>query len=111
MNKKENVIAVRLTDEQITKIEKLAEELGLKRSETFRKIIDNIDEEKIINELKKHTETYRDVAFEMSRIGSNINQIARKLNKNEYLTDEDRELLKQLIEKIIQLNEKLRWAI
>ena len=97
---RKNRITIRLTDEELKKLEKLSSYSNLTKSEFLRELLNSVDEKEIITELAKKQEEYSKIKSYLSNIGTNVNQIARKLNMNECLTDEDKFLLEEIIRKI-----------
>lgn len=88
---------VRFTEDEVKRLEQIAEAKGIPVSELIRKkvldlpIPDRISPEK----LAKRLEEFRKLLYEVNKIGVNINQIARYCNK---YREVDCEVLAQLIE-------------
>ena len=104
---RKNRITIRLSDEEIEKLKVLSGQAGVSKSEFIRNLLNSIDEKELINKLAQKQEEYAVIKSHLSSIGVNINQMARKLNMNECLNDTDRFLLKQIIEEIKKVYEKL----
>ena len=97
---RKNRITIRLSDEELEKLKVLSGQAGVSKSEFMRNLLNSIDEKELINKLAQKQEEYAVIKSHLSSIGVNINQIARKLNVNENLSNEDKFLLKMLIEEI-----------
>ncbi len=104
---KKNRITIRLTDKELEKLERLSGQANITKSEFLRTLLNSVDEKQFVEQLIKKQEEYAIIRTYLSRIGTNINQIARKLNMNECLNDTDRFLLKQIIEEIKKVHDKL----
>ena len=86
--KRDKRITIRGTPEEKAKIEEKAKEAGLSRNEymlksALEKDITSLDNLESINNLR----------LELKRIGNNLNQIARNLNENNTLDQEEKILL------------------
>lgn len=80
-NRKRNVsVCVRMTEEEKQKFDELVAQSGLSKSEYFIKCA--LDK-KIYNFGIK--DELKSVQYELSKIGANINQIAKNLNSNIYV--------------------------
>jgi len=100
MANKNLMVSVRLTAEERNRLDEICAISGLSVSTVFRKWL---HQEKI---QQKHPEEIYDLYVEINRIGTNINQIARKANAG-FATKNDVTELKFLLsvveEKMIQV--------
>lgn len=93
MTQKTNIISVRLDDTQARKLVQLCETSGLPVSTVMRKLISGVPiQQRPPGEL-------HELYVEINRIGTNINQIARKANAG-FATREDIQALKFLMGRI-----------
>lgn len=93
---RKNQIIVRMTDEEKQKFNELVMKSGLSQSEYFRRcaLKKKIYDVGIKADLKK-------VQYELSKIGTNINQIAYNLNSNIYSgVDKDVKKMTEELEKL-----------
>lgn len=75
-------LAIRVTEDEKKIIESFAKKEGLKVSEYIR----NLALQKVIIEKRiEYNKDLRDLNFEISKIGTNINQLAKHVNKAEKL--------------------------
>ena len=81
--KRERRITLRLTEEEYQLLHQLAEERGITVSELVRKRLfgQRLPQPAPLKILGKVKECKR-LAYELNRIGNNLNQIARKVNKD-----------------------------
>lgn len=97
MSNKTEIIKVRVSEDELSIIDKKAELSGLNRSQYIRKIstqgyivIKNYDEvDKLV--------------FEINKIGNNVNQIAKKANEFDYLNKDDLKSVREKIDSIYNL--------
>ena len=92
-------ISIRLTPEAEEKLEELTRESGMKPSEVVRELILN---GKVA---KCDCEEYRKILYHLSRIGNNINQIAKKANLEKELDEKILNELKKIKELLEILTE------
>jgi len=102
---REKRVTVRLTDEQFEEIERLRGDIA-KSEFLYLILLDYLNrEQELIRELQRiHTDclrkckAYRELHGELGRIGSNVNQVARALNKRKLPAKERKALLDLVIE-------------
>ena len=82
-------IEIRVTEAEHRKIK---EEAKRKNTTMTALILRRFESNVTIN---LDTSNYRDLLIEQRRIGNNINQVLRRINKNEYYTQNDLELIKR----------------
>ena len=82
-------IEIRVTEAENRKIK---EEAKRKNTTMTALILRRFESNVTIN---LDTSNYRDLLIEQRRIGNNINQVLRRINKNEYYTQNDLELIKR----------------
>ena len=88
---------LRLTDKDFTKLKQYSINSGLSRSAYLRKLINQ-------QEIKpKPPDNYKDIAWEISKIGTNINHIAHNANAAGQVSRDDVETAVFLLKKIIRL--------
>ena len=88
---------VRFSDKQWAKLLKNSANAGLSKAEFIRKLVDE-------KEIKpKPPETYKQLIYEISAIGNNINQIAHQANTMEHTTKEQADNAVLLVNKCIEL--------
>jgi len=78
-------MTIRGTEQEKKKIEQKAEKAGLSRTEYMLR---SALEKNIVD-----LDSVNDLRIELKRIGNNLNQIARKLNENNTLAQEEKILL------------------
>lgn len=88
-------ITIRVTQDEAEKINKKAMESYLTQNEYIKRSALNKD---IIV-----VEGLKDLTLEIKRIGININQISKKLNQDNNLTDKEKEILLNEVKKLWQL--------
>lgn len=84
----------RLTEEEYGKIKKKVEEAGISQQQFLLK---TALEKEII-----HIKEYQELIFQIKKIGTNINQIARKANETGHISESDISAVKGGIEQIWQ---------
>ena len=102
MNKNCKIHPLRLTEKDYSKLRRDAENTGLTKSDYLRKLINQ-------QEVKpKPPDSYSKLAWEIHKVGVNINQIAHKVNAagNESESDIDTAVL--LLKKIYKLMREKR---
>lgn len=85
----------RLTEEEYGKIKKKVEEVGISQQQFLLK---TALEKEII-----HIKEYQELIFQIKKIGTNINQIARKANETGHISESDISAVKGGLEQIWQL--------
>lgn len=102
MQKKSVTKNVRFTPDEMKYIEKKSNELNMTTSKFIRTI-------SLKGEiLKLENPEYRNIILEMNRIGTNINQIARRLNETGSLYYDDVKNIKEVHEELcLMLNQYL----
>lgn len=85
----------RLTEEEYGKIKKKVEEAGISQQQFLLK---TALEKEII-----HIKEYQELIFQIKKIGTNINQIARKANETGHISESDISAVKGGLEQIWQL--------
>lgn len=101
---RKNQIIARMTDDEKKKFDELVKQSGLSQSEYFRRcaLKKKIYDFGIKNDMKN-------VQHELSKIGVNINQIAKNLNSNIYAgADQD---VKKMIEQLEVIQNDFRKII
>ena len=100
MTEKNRFLSVRLTETERKHLDELAEKSGLSLSNTIRACING-------TELwERQSAEIKDLYTEINRIGTNINQIARKINAGIGTKSDVRETL-FLLSKVYQLMEQV----
>ena len=94
---------VRFTEDEVKRLEQVAEAKGIPVSELIRKkVLDLPIPERISPErLAKKSEEFRKFLYEINKIGVNINQIARYCNQY-------REVDCEVLARLIEIREDLR---
>ena len=102
MEKREVRKTVRFSREEVERLEQIANAKGITLSDLIRRSVLKIPipERMSPEKLAKKNEALREVAYELNKIGINVNQIARYCNKN-------REVDALVLEKLIQIERKL----
>lgn len=97
-------VVIRMTEAEFEQIKKKVEKSGMKQQEYFIKTLTGKE--------IKNTEALREVLPQLGKIGSNLNQIAKKLNQTGYIDykgelqqalkgcDEIWQLLKQYLQRL-----------
>jgi len=101
MDKKTKMLRIRLTDDEYNLLKEKADKAGKTMSEFVR---DYITKGKVNSKCKD----LPSLILHLSRIGNNINQIARNLNiakKEGYLAERDYDLL---LDELMQINNNLK---
>ncbi len=101
MNKKNKMLRIRLTDDEYNLLKEKADKAGKTMSEFVR---DYITRGKVNSKCKD----LPSLILHLSKIGNNINQIARNLNiakKEGYLAEQDYDLL---LDELMQINNNLK---
>lgn len=93
----------RLTDEEYGKIKKKVEEAGISQQQFLLKTA--LDKEII------HIKEYQELIFQLKKIGTNINQIARRANETGYISDTDISAVKGGLEQVWLLLKQSRTRI
>ena len=94
-------LTIRLDEETYQKLKEKTAELGLTQSEYLRQVI-------LKGRATKRCKDLPSLILHLSRIGNNINQIARNLNiakKEGYLAEQDYDLL---LDELMQINLNLK---
>lgn len=98
-----NLEKVFLADQELATLNNRIGQSGCKNFSTYaRKVLLNPN----MTFLTIDTSNYKELVFELKRIGNNLNQIARTVNQTHLLTSSDRELLVQGISQLIKEVEK-----
>lgn len=97
-------ITVRLSDDEYEQINVICEVLGLTYSQFLRRAALTVRFGQPIIQRSLDTETSQTLAWQFSRIGNNLNQIARKLNSGE---KKENELLTQIGDRLSDLHQYL----
>lgn len=116
-NKLDNRITVRLTDDEYRQIDTAAKRLKISQAAVVRSIVfyvesdhdllDKIDSKQSHDELiieGVDRATVLNLIRELNRIGTNINQIAHKVNRDNHIPHETKQELKnvnKLLEKVL----------
>lgn len=84
MRKRQIKKTIRFTEEEIEKLERVAKGKGITLSELIRKKALDVELPQRISpeRLAKRNQVFRQLAYEINRIGVNLNQIARYCNRN-----------------------------
>lgn len=114
---REKRITVRLTDEQFEEIERLRGNIT-KSEFLYLILLDYLNkEQELFRELQRiHTdclkkcEAYRELHGNLGRISSNVNQIARALNRKK-LPAKERKTLLNLVLETIELIQELKMGL
>ncbi len=69
-----NLVGVRLTDEEVSRLVRLCEEADLSRSDLVRMALDDVAIYRV--------DGFKEFTVQLLRCGNNLNQIARVLNQN-----------------------------
>jgi hypothetical protein len=105
---REKRITVRLTEEEYEMLSKLAEERNLSVSELVRKLV---FERRLPKPTPKKAmlkiPECRKLAYELNKIGVNLNQIARRVNINKNIDLLALELLAEIEEELLALSKKV----
>jgi len=94
-------LTIRLDDETYNKLKEKTEELGITQSQYLRQVI-------LKGRAVKKCKDLPSLILHLSRIGNNINQIAKNLNiakKEGYLAEENYDLL---LDELMQINNNLK---
>ncbi len=78
MEKKRHRITIRLTDEELNKIREKAKKEGLTISDLFRQSV--LGKSAVRRKRKIDCNVVKMLAYEINKIGVNINQIAKRIN-------------------------------
>jgi len=104
-------LTIRIDDETYNKLKEKTEELGITQSEYLRQVI---LKGKAVTKKCKEPPALKELPTlisHLSRIGNNINQIARNLNvakKEGYLREQDYDLL---LDELMQINNNLKGIL
>ena len=106
--KEKRVIAVatKLTEEEAEKVRELARAKGITTSELLRRAVLNlpIPEKASPERLAKRNEVFRRYLYEINRIGTNLNQVAKRCNQY-------REVDVLVLERIIEIERTLKELV
>ena len=101
MNKKTKMLRIRLTDDEYNLLKQKAEQANKTMSEFIREYI-------VTGKVKSKCKQLPSLILHLSKIGNNINQIAKNLNiakKEGYLAEQDYDLL---LDELMQINLNLK---
>lgn len=98
-------VALRITEEEYEMIRKKMQLAGISTFSVYARkmLIDGLVVE--VND-----KAFDDVAMQISRIGNNINQVVRRINKDNRYDKQDGELLRKKLDEIWQLLRSIRLA-
>jgi beta-phosphoglucomutase-like phosphatase (HAD superfamily) len=103
--KRDVEVKVRLTAKEKEELKRLAEEEGLTLSKYIRK-------QALKKRVKKQTGLEKEIEYELNKMGTNLNQMARALNilknKKGELEDRDRKILKAIEVRLEQAIKELK---
>jgi DNA-binding LacI/PurR family transcriptional regulator len=101
-DKRKTTLATKVSEEEAEKIKQIAEAKGITVSDLIRRSVLNLSiPERISPEkLKKKNKAIRQLAYEVNKLGINLNQIAKYCNKH-------REVDALVLEEIIAIERKL----
>lgn len=71
---KTNLIAVRLSDDEVSRLVRLCEDANMARSDLIRMALDDV--------VIYRVDGFKEFTVQLLRCGNNLNQIARVLNQN-----------------------------
>lgn len=99
-------IEIRLTKSEKNRIRRYA-------AESSHKTLSSYTRDRLLHPVLfvENPEPYSKVAYELNRIGTNINQIARRVNTHDEVTKNDMEELKFAVKKMKQDINKLRTEL
>lgn len=93
MRKRKKQIVFFLNDEEYQHFQQQLEKSGLTKADYLRKLIMNQ------NIKPRLPDEYAKVVYKLSKIGGNINQIAHRANASKYLSQQDAQTAKLLMQK------------
>ncbi len=99
-------IEIRLTKSEKNKIRRYA-------AESNHKTLSSYTRDRLLHPVLfvENPEPYSKVSYELNRVGTNINQIARRVNTHDEVTKNDMEELKVAVKKMKQDINKLRTEL
>lgn len=77
--KRKNMISLCLNDEEFEKVKLLSEHLNIPRATAIREVL-ILKADAVLSKIKKNDN--KDLVLELNKIGSNLNQITKKINSN-----------------------------
>lgn len=92
--KKGKTISFRVTDEEYAILEEKIKESGLSKQEYYYRSMYSM---KIVN-----TDGLKEVVPQIKKVGTNINQIAKKMNSGDYVSNRDFEEIRKEFEEVWQ---------
>ena len=105
MRQKNKLINIRISEEEYKLIHEKMKLLNTNNMSAYARkmLIDGLIVE--VND-----KAFDDVAMQISRIGNNINQVVRRINKDDRYDKKDGELLRKKLDEIWQLLRSIRLA-
>ena len=105
MRQKSKLINIRVSEEEYKLIHEKMKLLNINNMSAYARkmLIDGLIVE--VND-----KAFDDVAAQISRIGNNINQVVRRINKDDRYDKKDGELLRKKLDEIWQLLRSIRLA-
>lgn len=105
MRQKSKLINIRVSEEEYKLIHEKMKLLNTNNMSAYARkmLIDGLIVE--VND-----KAFDDVAMQLSRIGNNINQVVRRINKDNHYDKEDGEILRKKLDEIWQLLRSIQLA-
>ena len=99
-----HMVTVRFTDDEIARLNYICDRLNITKAEHIRSSVFRLGENGPVFQIALDIDTARELTAQFGKIGSNLNQIARKLNSGE---EADNEIRNAINDCISDMNERL----
>ena len=97
MRERKNQIVVMLNDKEYNRFKRSVKKAGLTNAQYIRRLIMN-------RQIKENAPTeYGQMVYHMARIGNGINQITKKANESNTITEDDAKIALALMNKCYEL--------
>ena len=105
MRQKSKLINIRVSEEEYKLIHEKMKLLNTNNMSAYARkmLIDGLI-------IEVNDKTFDDVAMQLSRIGNNINQVVRRINKDNRYDKKDGEILRKKLDEVCQLLRSIRLA-
>ena len=101
-----HLVTVRFTDDEFARLNYICDRLNITKSEHIRSSVFQLGRGSPVFQLALDSKSARELTAQFGKIGSNLNQIARRLNSGEQANNEIRDAINDCIS---DMNEELRF--
>ena len=101
-----HLVTVRFTDNEFARLNHICDRLNITKAEHIRTSVFQLGGGSPVFQLALDSNTARELTAQFGKIGSNLNQIARKLNSGEQADNEIRDAINDCIS---DMNEELKF--